>query len=71
MKNTDIKKPSELKIGCLNASGCGIDYKKCMIVDVFKEGKLDVMALSETKVKGEGLQEWEGQKVTVSGVLER
>ena len=48
--------------------GCGMDDKKCMIVDIFKERKLDVMALSETKVKGKGVQEWEGQRVIVSGV---
>ncbi len=48
--------------------GCGKDEKKCMIIDVFKERKLDVMALCETKVKGEGVQEWEGQRVIVSGV---
>ena len=48
-----------------------MDEKKCMVVNVFKERKLDIMALSETKVKGSGLREWEGQRVTVSGVSER
>ncbi|MEL7523216.1 MAG: endonuclease/exonuclease/phosphatase family protein, partial [Cyanobacteria bacterium J06553_1] len=51
--------------------GCGMDEKKCMIVDIFKERKLDVMALCETKVKGQGVQEWEGERVIVSGVSER
>ena len=48
-----------------------MDEKKCMVVNVFKERKLDIMALSETKVKGSGLREWEGQRVIVSGVSER
>ena len=42
-----------------------------MIVDMFKERKLDVLALSETKVKGEGVHEWEGERVIISGVSER
>ena len=51
--------------------GCNKDEKKCMITDMFKERKLDVLALCETKVKGKGEREWEGQKVIVSGVDER
>ena len=51
--------------------GCNKDEKKCMIADMFKERKLDVLALCETKVKGKGEREWEGQKVIVSGVDER
>ena len=39
-----------------------------MVVDLFKERKLDILACSETKVKGSGLREWEGQRVIVSGV---
>ena len=57
--------------GALNVRGCGMDEKKCMIVDLFKERKLDILALSETKVKGQGVQEWEGERVIVSGVAER
>ena len=52
--------------------GCGMDEKKCMVVNVFKERKLDIMALSETKVKGSGLREWERQRlIIVLGVSER
>ena len=51
--------------------GCGMDEKKCMVVELFKERKLDILALSETKVKGSGSREWEGQIVIVSGVSER
>ena len=58
-------------MGCLNVCGCGADEKKCMIVDMFKERKMDVLALSETTVKGEGEREWEGEQVIVSGVPDR
>ena len=51
--------------------GFGMDGKKCMAGKLFKERKLDIMALSETKVKGSGLKEWEGQRVIVSEVSER
>ncbi len=34
--------------GALNVRGCGMDEKKCMIVDLFKERKLDILDLSET-----------------------
>ena len=51
--------------------GCGAEEKRCMIVDMFEERKMDVLALCETKVKGQGVREWEGQRVIVSGVAER
>ena len=37
--------------------------EKCMIVDMFRERKMDVLVLSETKVKGIGEHEWEGERV--------
>ena len=43
-----------LIVGTLNVRGCGTNEKKCMIVDMFKERKMDVVVLSETKVKGKG-----------------
>ena len=61
----------KLITGSLNVRGCNMDEKKCMIVDMFKERKLDILALSESKVKGEGVREWEGERVIVSGVNER
>ena len=61
----------KLTVGRLNVRGCGADEKKCMIVDMFKERKMDVLALSENKVKGEGEREWEGERVIVSGVPDR
>ena len=42
-----------------------------MTVDMFRERKMDVLVLSETRVKGIGEREWEGERVIVSGVYER
>ena len=60
-----------LIVGTLNVRGCNTDEKKCMIINMFKERKMDVLVLSETKVKGTGEREWEGERVIVSGVSER
>ena len=60
-----------LTVGTLNVRGCSIDVKKCMIADMFKERKMDVAVLTETKVKGKGESEWEGERVVISGVDER
>ena len=51
--------------------GCGMDEKKCMVLELFKERKLDILALSETKVKGSRSRGWEGKRVIVSGVSKR
>ena len=42
-----------------------------MVVDMFEERNLDILGLCETKVKGRGVQDWEGERVIVSGVSER
>ena len=60
-----------LIVGTLNVRGCNTDEKRCMIVNMFRERKMDVLVLSETKVKGIGEPEWEGERVIVSGVGER
>ena len=60
-----------LIVGTLNVHGCNMDEKKCMIVDMFRERKMDVLVLSETKVKSIGECEWEGERVIVSGLSER
>ena len=70
-KKNNRRKVGKLTVGCLNVPGCGADEKKCMIVDMFKERKMDVLALSETKVKGEGERECEGEREIVSGVTDR
>ena len=33
-----------LTVSCLNVRGCGANEKQCMIVDMFKERKMDVLA---------------------------
>ena len=58
-------------MGCLNVCGCGADEEKCMSADIFEERKMDVLALSETKVKAEGDREWEGERLIVYGVHDR
>ena len=60
-----------LVVGNLNARGCADDLKRCVIVKMFRERKMDILVLSETKVKGKGECEWEGERVIVSGVNER
>ena len=65
------KSPHKLTVGYLIVHGCGADEKKCMIVDMYKVGKMDVLALSETKVKVEGERKWEDERVIVSGVPDR
>ena len=47
-----------MRMGCLNVRGCGENEKRIEIECAFKERKLDVMVLSETKLKGKG--EWIG-----------
>ena len=42
-----------------------------MIEDTFKEKKFGVFALCETKLAGQGVQDWDEQRVIVSGVSER
>ena len=59
-----------LIVGTLNVHGCNMD-EKCMIMDMFRERKMDSLVLSKTKVKGIGEREWEGERVIVSGVSER
>ena len=70
-RGSDEGKSRRLVFGTLNARGCGADEKRCMITDMFKERKMDVLVLSETKVKGYGERDWEGEKVIISGVSER
>ncbi|XP_071529497.1 craniofacial development protein 2-like [Panulirus ornatus] len=63
--------PRRLRVGCLNVCGCNQDVKKGEIGSMFEERNLDVLALSETKLKGKG-EEWFGNVWGVkSGVSER
>ncbi|TOF73529.1 hypothetical protein CGJ15_27330, partial [Vibrio parahaemolyticus] len=58
-------------MGSLNVRGCCANDKKEMIVDVMNEKKLDVLALSETKLKGVGEFQWRGINGIRSGVSNR
>ena len=51
--------------------GCGQSEKKHMIVGIFKERKYDAFVLCEAKVKEQGVQDWDGRRVIVSGASER
>ena len=62
--------PRDLRLGSLNVRGCGTDeVKRELIGRMFVRRKLDVLALSETKMKGEGEREFGPVKGRVSGVV--
>ena len=44
-----------LRMGCLNVRGCGEVEKRDEIGCTFEERKLDVLSLSETKLRGSGI----------------
>ena len=61
--------PRTLVIGALNVRGCSTSVsKRCEIGDVFQRRKIDVLALSETKLKGKGEVAFAGVTGRVSGV---
>ena len=60
-----------LKIGVLNVRGCNDCVKRCEVHEMMNECSLDVLALSETKMKGRKEVEFGGMKGRVSGVNER
>ena len=67
---TDIstRPVSFVNLGCLNVRGCGEVDKREEVEYVFVERKLDVLVLSETKLRGRG--EWEGNvKGYKSGII--
>lgn len=60
---------SILKIGSLNVRGCSTSMsKRSEIGSMFESRKMDVLALSETKVKGKGECVFGGVIGRVSGV---
>ena len=40
------------------------------MVDIFKKGKLELLVLTETKLKGKGEVSWSGVNVILAGVQE-
>ena len=64
-------KPRPLRIGGLNVRGCNQCEKKCETGDLFVERNLDVLVLSETKLKGKEEVMFGKVRGRVSGVSER
>ena len=64
-----LTSPRTLVLGSLNVRGCStIESKRCEIGCMFRERKLDVLALSETKMKGKGEVTFGEMTGRVSGV---
>ena len=58
-----------LVLGSLNVRGCStIESKRCEIGRLFVKRKMDVLALSETKMKGKGEAEFGEVKGRISGI---
>ena len=60
-----------VRVGCLNVRGVNDEGKREEIGVLFEERGLDILALSETKLKGKGEVMFGKFKVVVSGVNER
>ena len=60
-----------LVLGCLNVRGCStLESKRCEIGDMFQNRRMDVLALSETKMKGKGEVAFGEMNGRISGVGE-
>ena len=56
-------------MGCINVRGCStIESKRCEIGDMFISRGMDVLALSETKMKGKGEVSFGEMSGRISGV---
>ena len=60
-----------MRVGCLNVRGANAEIKKGEVGLIFRERNLDVLALTETKLKGEGNIDFGGFNGSFSGVNER
>ena len=64
-----VESSQNLKIGSLNVHGCSmLEDKREVIGRMFVEQKFDVLAVSETKVKGKGEHEFGCVSGRMSGV---
>ena len=63
-----VKSGSILRIGCLNVRGLNSEGKREEVSVVCKERNLDIMALTETKLKGKGEVNFGDFKGMISGV---
>src|SRR5215470_5224123 len=60
-----------LKVCCMNVRGCNREEKREEIGVMFKDEGLDILAVSETKLKGKGWIQFGDSKGLISGVNER
>lgn len=60
-----------IRVGCLNVRGVNEDMKKVEVGMMFQERKLDILGVTETKLKGKKEVEFGEFKGVVSGVNER
>src|ERR1044072_5508955 len=68
----EVKRGSVVcKIGCLNVRGLNDNIKQLEIGEICKEKKLDLLGLTETKLKGKLEINFAGYKGVYSGVGER
>src|SRR5678815_3714088 len=60
------KRPSILRRKCMNriciinVRGINVEEMRREVMDVFRKGKFDLLAVTETKMKGNGENEWCG-----------
>ena len=58
------------RLGTWNVRGINYITKREEVVDIFKKGKFDLLALTEMKLKGEGEVSWVEVDGIISGVQE-
>ena len=56
------------RLGTWNVGGMNKEDKRSQVMDVFRRGRFDLLALTETKLKGNGEDEWCGVKCVYAGV---
>ena len=56
------------RIGTWNVRGINGEEKRKEVLDVFRNGRFDLLALTETKMTGSGEAEWCGVKCVYGGV---
>ena len=57
------------RMGTWNVRGINVEEKRREVMDVFRKGKFDLLAVTETKMKGKGEVEWCGVKCVCVCVL--
>ena len=70
------KRPSNFRRNCMNrmgtwnVRGINVEEKRREVMDVFRKGKFDLLAVTETKMKGKGEIKWCDVKCVRAGVEE-